>query len=242
MLSALGNGSTKTTGLPAGRTDRRDSWAEALNKSLVGIQHHKESSDLGRVLRCPNLQVRIVQVRSSVLTVPLSRSVIPPKFHWHRCQSIPRHFPQRIMKCDAGIHEEMFTRVVLSGDTTMFQDIGEHMPTTSAPEALQIKVVCSSKVWLAQKPVCSTTATLMFMRKSALTSFCQVSRPCSQASVPNELTVQLFRGETSRFYLVEDATWVTTDAGTDQTEGPEDCLRCSRCSSVVRLWKCAFSV
>ena len=32
---ALGNGSIKTTGLPAGRTDRRDSWAEALNKSLV---------------------------------------------------------------------------------------------------------------------------------------------------------------------------------------------------------------
>ena len=49
--SALGNGSTKTTGLPAGRTDRRDSRASAFNKSLVGIQHHKETSDLGRVLR-----------------------------------------------------------------------------------------------------------------------------------------------------------------------------------------------
>ena len=55
-------------------------------------------------------------------------------------------FPQRISKCDAGIHEETFTRVVLSGDTTMFQDIGEHIPTTSAPGALQTKVVCSSKV------------------------------------------------------------------------------------------------
>ena len=32
---ALGNGRIKTTGLPAGRTDRRDSWAEALNKRLV---------------------------------------------------------------------------------------------------------------------------------------------------------------------------------------------------------------
>ena len=29
--------------------------------------------------------------RTSVLTVPLRRRVIPPKFHWHRCQSIPRH-------------------------------------------------------------------------------------------------------------------------------------------------------
>ena len=38
--------------------------------------------------------------------------------------------PQRIMKCDADVHEEMCTCVVLSGDTTMFQDIGEHVPTT----------------------------------------------------------------------------------------------------------------
>ena len=49
---------------------------------------------------------------------------------------------QRIMKCDADVHEEMCTYVVLSGDTTMFQDIGEHMPTTSAPEMMQIKVIC----------------------------------------------------------------------------------------------------
>ena len=57
---------------------------------------------------------------------------------------------QRIMKFDADVHEEMCTYVVLSGDTTMFQDIGEHMPTTSAPETMQIKVVFSSKVCLAQ--------------------------------------------------------------------------------------------
>ena len=54
--------------------------------------------------------------------------------------------PQRIMKFDADVHEEMCSYLVLSGDTTMFQDIGEHMPTTSAPEAMQIKDVCSSKV------------------------------------------------------------------------------------------------
>ena len=49
---------------------------------------------------------------------------------------------QRIMKCDADVHEEMCTCVVLSGDTTMFQDIDEHMPTTSAPISMQIKVIC----------------------------------------------------------------------------------------------------
>ena len=54
--------------------------------------------------------------------------------------------PQRFMKFVADVHEEMCSYLVLSGETSMFQDIGEHMPTTSAPEALQIKVVCSSKV------------------------------------------------------------------------------------------------
>ena len=50
--------------------------------------------------------------------------------------------PQRIMKCDADVHEEMCTYVVLSGDTTMFQDIGERMPAKSAPISMQIKVIC----------------------------------------------------------------------------------------------------
>ena len=86
--------------------------------------------------------------------------------------------PQMIMKLDADVHEEMCTYVVLLGDTTMFQDIDEHMPTTSAPETMQIKVVCSRKVCLAQKPEYSTTATLMFTSKSALTT-----RPCSKTSM-----------------------------------------------------------
>ena len=46
------------------------------------------------------------------------------------------------MKCDADVHEEMRTYVVLSGDTTLFQDIDERMPTTSAPVSMQIKVIC----------------------------------------------------------------------------------------------------
>ena len=53
------------------------------------------------------------------------------------------------MKCDAGIHEETCTHVVLSCDTTMFQDIGEHMPTTSAPER------CRSKSFFQQSLICT---------------------------------------------------------------------------------------
>ena len=48
----------------------------------------------------------------------------------------------RITKCDADVHEQMCTSVVLLGNTTMFQDIGERMPTTSAPVSMQIKVIC----------------------------------------------------------------------------------------------------
>ena len=47
--------------------------------------------------------------------------------------------------------------------------------------------------------------------------------------------LQLFRGETSQFHLVEDTTCVTTDTGLDQIEDPEDCLSGSRFSSVVWL-------
>ena len=42
---------------------------------------------------------------------------------------------------DADVHEQMSTYVVLSGDTTMFPDIDEGMPTTSSPLSMQIKVI-----------------------------------------------------------------------------------------------------
>ena len=36
------------------------------------------------------------------------------------------------MKCDAGIHEETYTYVVLSSETTMFQGIGKRIPNELA--------------------------------------------------------------------------------------------------------------
>ena len=53
-----------------------------------------------------------------------------------------RRVIMRIMKCDADVHEQMCTFFVLSSDTTMFQDIDERMPTTSAPASMQFKVIC----------------------------------------------------------------------------------------------------
>ena len=61
------------------------------------------------------------------------------------------------MKCDAGIHEETCTYVVLSGDTTMFPSFGERVPnelTVSALHTMQIEVIfpperkCSVWVWV----------------------------------------------------------------------------------------------
>ena len=55
---------------------------------------------------------------------------------------------------DADVHEEMCTYVVLSDDTSLFQDIGERMPTTPAPETMQIKVICTPErnhsMWIGQ--------------------------------------------------------------------------------------------
>ena len=55
--------------------------------------------------------------------------------------------PQRIMKCDAGIHEETCTHVVLSGDTTMFRSF-----SVSVPNELTVSVLSlperKSSVWV----------------------------------------------------------------------------------------------
>ena len=60
------------------------------------------------------------------------------------------------MKCDAGIHEEPCTCVVLSGDTMMFQSFGERVPNILAVSALYTMQIeencpperkCSVWVW-----------------------------------------------------------------------------------------------
>ena len=52
---------------------------------------------------------------------------------------------KRTMKCNACTHEETFTYVVLSGDTTMFPSFGECVPnelTVSALYTMQFGVIC----------------------------------------------------------------------------------------------------
>merc|ERR1712151_962055 len=51
---------------------------------------------------------------------------------------------QTIMKCDVDIRKDLYSNIVLSGGTTMFQGIGERMTkelTALAPSTMKIKVV-----------------------------------------------------------------------------------------------------
>merc|ERR1712134_24634 len=62
---------------------------------------------------------------------------------------------QSIMKCDVDIRKDIYANVVLSGGTTMFAGIGEHMTkelTALAPSTMKIKVVAPPEreysVWI----------------------------------------------------------------------------------------------
>merc|ERR1711907_602185 len=60
-----------------------------------------------------------------------------------------------IMKCDVDIRKDLYSNIVLSGSTTMFQGIGERMTkelTALAPSTMKIKVVAPPErkysVWI----------------------------------------------------------------------------------------------
>merc|ERR1712199_67661 len=62
---------------------------------------------------------------------------------------------QTIMKCDVDIRKDLYSNIVLSGGTTMFQGIGERMAkelTALAPSTMKIKVVAPPErkysVWI----------------------------------------------------------------------------------------------
>ena len=83
--------------------------------------------------------------RSFLFQVPLRR------FSAHRTQSTTgtppgrRRYPSNFspkVGSSSWSSTQLFTYVVLTGDTTMFQDIDERMPTTPAPISMQIKVIC----------------------------------------------------------------------------------------------------
>ena len=62
---------------------------------------------------------------------------------------------QSIMKCDVDIRKDLYSNIVLSGGTSMFQGVGERMTkelTALAPSTMKIKVVAPPErkysVWI----------------------------------------------------------------------------------------------
>ena len=86
---------------------------------------------------------------------------------------------------DTDVHEQMCTHVVVSGDTTMFQDIDERMPTTSAPYSMQIKNICPPEQASSPMFVHGDPAGRVIFVRAALISVEEAAR-ISRESVPND--------------------------------------------------------
>jgi len=78
-----------------------------------------------------------------------------PSFIGKECSGIHDTTFQSIMKCDVDIRKDLYSNVVLSGGTTMFQGIGERMTkeiTALAPSTMKIKVIAPPErkysVWI----------------------------------------------------------------------------------------------
>merc|ERR1711979_129714 len=78
-----------------------------------------------------------------------------PSFIGKEAQGIHDCTFQTIMKCDVDIRKDLYSNIVLSGGTTMFQGIGERMTkelTALAPSTMKIKVVAPPErkysVWI----------------------------------------------------------------------------------------------
>jgi len=110
-----------------------------------------ESSDNEKTYELPD---------GNIITVGAERFRCPevlfqPSFIGKEASGIHDTTFQSIMKCDVDIRKDLYSNVVLSGGTTMFQGIGERMTkelTALAPSTMKIKVVAPPErkysVWI----------------------------------------------------------------------------------------------
>ncbi|CAE7292782.1 unnamed protein product [Symbiodinium sp. CCMP2592] len=110
-----------------------------------------ESSDKEKTYELPD---------GNIITVGAERFRCPevlfqPSFVGKEASGIHDTTFQSIMKCDVDIRKDLYSNVVLSGGTTMFQGIGERMTkelTALAPSTMKIKVVAPPErkysVWI----------------------------------------------------------------------------------------------
>ena len=88
-----------------------------------------------------------------IVTVSCQRGLFQQRFSGTEARVFHDTSPQRIIKCDAGMHEETCAHVVLSCDTTMFQGIVERMPNELAALPTRAKVLGTGR---RSKPLSSS--------------------------------------------------------------------------------------
>ena len=99
-----------------------------------------ETSDKEKTYELPD--GNIITVGSERFRCP--EVLFQPSFVGKESSGIHDTTFQSIMKCDVDIRKDLYSNVVLSGGTTMFEGIGERMTkelTALAPSTMKIKVV-----------------------------------------------------------------------------------------------------
>ena len=110
-----------------------------------------ESSSIDKVYELPDCQV--IDVRNERFRTP--EVLFQPSLIGKEVPGVHDCIFQSIMKCDVDIRKDLYSNIVLSGGTTMFQGIGERMTkelTALAPSTMKIKVVAPPErkysVWI----------------------------------------------------------------------------------------------
>eukprot|EP01053_Blabericola_migrator_P007598 Blabericola_migrator_1__7597@NODE_3883_length_1451_cov_2426_415462_g2403_i0_p1_GENE_NODE_3883_length_1451_cov_2426_415462_g2403_i0NODE_3883_length_1451_cov_2426_415462_g2403_i0_p1_ORF_typecomplete_len378_score71_97Actin/PF00022_19/7_9e135MreB_Mbl/PF06723_13/3_9e07Actin_micro/PF17003_5/0_18_NODE_3883_length_1451_cov_2426_415462_g2403_i02161349 len=115
------------------------------------LKRADESDEIDKTYELPD--GNIISVGRERFQCP--EALFQPSFVGREAQGIHHTTFQSIMKCDVDIRKELYSNVVLSGGTTMFEGIGERMTkelTELAPSTMQIKVIAPPErkfsVWI----------------------------------------------------------------------------------------------
>jgi len=115
------------------------------------LKRADESSDIEKTYELPD--GNIITVGSERFRCP--EALFQPSLIGKEAAGLHHTTFQSIMKCDVDIRKDLYSNIVLSGGTTMYDGIGERMTkelTSLAPSTMKIKVVAPPErkysVWI----------------------------------------------------------------------------------------------
>jgi len=115
------------------------------------LKKAEESDEIDKTYELPDGNV--ISVGKERFQCP--EALFQPSFVGREAQGVHHTTFQSIMKCDVDIRKDLYSNVVLSGGTTMYDGIGERMTkelTELAPSTMQIKVIAPPErkfsVWI----------------------------------------------------------------------------------------------